>query len=107
MTTPNLASVAIRPLRRPAVRAARMRTRAVARQLPLFLIAELFAVIAMYFVAYTAVTDDWLGASVGTFSHWYTETVSPHLDPPLTVHTPPEMGPPGLRLVGRDTGVQT
>ena len=96
LTTPNLASVAIRPLRRPAGPLRDAARSVSAGRLPIHAIGEILAVLVLLFVGYTAVTDNWLSSGVGAFSDWYSEAVAPHLDPPLTIHRPLELGPVGL-----------
>ncbi|MDN4473494.1 hypothetical protein [Demequina zhanjiangensis] len=65
-------------------------------RLPIYVLGEILAVALLVFLGYTAVTDNWLSTGIGQFSDWYTEAVAPHLDPPLTVHRPAELGPIGF-----------
>ncbi len=96
MTTPNLASVAIRPLRRPTAPSRGAGSATLPFRLPVFVIAEIIAAFVLLFVGYTAVTDNWFSTGVETFSEWYTEAVAPYFDPPLDVRRPADLGPIGL-----------
>ncbi len=107
MTTPNLATVAIRPLRRPIAPMRGTVTSAPTLRIPIYFLIELVIAAALAYLAYTAFTEQWFFTGVESLTDWYIDTIAPHFELGLSFRTPPEMGSTGPEMVGRATGVFT
>ncbi len=104
MTTPNLATIAVRPWRFLPSQAQGAESDA-RFHLSYFAIAEAVIVVALVLTAYLAISGDWFGQTVEYISGWYVGEVAPELSPDFTVHRPPAMPMIGPALDGRVPGI--